>query len=178
LTDTPHAAHQFTATTNAAVAQARLVARDAVAKIDAGTYGFEAWGRSLLTFFDIVARGSATHFKTASTAEVCCGPSSPQEAAACGMGPSDPIFVPADHDYSRQLSIIASFQRVGTQVKIPDNLIRFQPPVLAAGATSFVVYVQDAQYIGRSYTGTVRLTRVPNSLAPTGYVDCVVTVEL
>jgi len=178
LTDSPHAAHQFTATTNAAVAQARLVARDAVAKIDAGTYGCEAWGQSLMTFFDIVARGSATHFKTATTADVCCGPLSPQEAAACGMGPSDPIFVTADPDYSRQLSIIASFQRVGTEVKIPDNLIRFQPPVLAAGATSFVVYVQDARYIGRSYTGKVRLTKVANNLTPTGYVDCPVTVEL
>ena len=178
MTDSPHAAHQFTATTNAAVAQARLVARDAVAKIDAGTYGCEDWCRSLITFFDIVARGSATHFKTATTAHVCFGPSSPQEAAACGLGPSDPIIVTADPDYSRQLSITASFQRVGTQVKIPDHLIRFEPPVLAAGATSFVVYVQDAQYIGRSYTGTVRLTPVPNNLAPTSYKEGSVTVEL
>ena len=178
MTDSPHAAHQFTATTNAAVAQARVVARDAVAKIDAGAYGCEDWCRSLITFFDIVARGSATHFKTATTAHVCCAPLSPQDAAACGMGPSDPIFVTADPNYSRQLSIAGSFRRVGTQVTIPDNLIRFQPPVLAAGATSFVVYVQDAQYIGRSYTGTVRLTTVPNNLAPTGHVDWLVNVEL
>jgi hypothetical protein len=178
LTDSPHAVHHFTATTNAAVAQSRLIARDAVAKIDAGTYGCEDWCRSLITFFDIVARGSATHFKTATTAPVCCGPSSPQQTTECGMGPSDPIFVPVDHDYSRQLSIITPFQRVGTQVTIPNSLIRFQPPILAAGATSFVVYVQDAQYIGRSYTGTVRLTTMTNNLAPTSQVDCLVTVEL
>ena len=178
MTDSPHAAHQFTATTNAAVAQARLIARDTVAQIDAGTYGCEDWCRSMFTFFDIVARGSATHFKTATSAHVCCGPGASQEAAACGMGPSDPYFVAADPEYSRQLSIIASFQRVGTQVSIPDNMIRFEPPVLSAGATSFVVYVRDPQYIGRSYTGRVRLTRMTNNLAPTGHVDCVVTVEL
>jgi hypothetical protein len=177
VTESPDAIRQFTATTNAAVAQARLIAQDAVAQIDAGTYGCEAWGQSLLKLFDIVARGSATHFQTAMS-QAYCGTSSTTETWPCGMQPSDPISVPADNDYSRQLSVAVPFTRVGGQMSIPDNMIGFQPAVLAAGATSFAVYLKDVQYIGASYTGTVRLTRITSNLAAEGFTDEVVTVEL
>lgn len=176
MTDSPDAIQQFTATTNAVVAQAQLVAQDAVTQINAGTYGCEAWGRSLLTLFDIVAPGSATHFQIA-ISQACCG-TSPSEETLCGMEPSDPISVPADNDFSRQLSVAVPFTRVGGQVSIPNNLIGFQPTVLAAGATSFAVYLRDVEYIGASYTGTVRLSRITSNLASAGFVDRVVTVEL
>ncbi len=186
MTDSPDAIQQFTATTNTAVAQAQLAAQDAVAQINAGTYGYQAWGRSLLTLFDIVARGSATHFQTA-ISQACCGTPPPEETPSCGMEPSDPISVPADNDFSRQLSVAEPFTRVGGQVSIPNNLIGFRcpptappqdPAVLAAGATSFAVYLRDVQYIGASYTGTVRLSRITSNLASAGFVDWVVTVEL
>ncbi len=175
MTESPNAAHQFTATTNSAVAQARLVARDAVAQIDAGTYGCEAWGRSMLTLFDVVARGSATQFKTV-TSHACCGTWSTKET--CGMGLSDPIFVAADDDFSRRLTIAVAFTQVGGQVSIPNNLIGFEPPVLTAGATSFSLYLRDAQYIGASYRGTVRLTTISSNLAPVVPLDWAVAVEL
>ncbi len=176
MTDSPDAIQQFTATTNAAVAQARLVAKDAVSQIDAGTYGCEAWGRSVVKLFDIVARGSATHFKTA-TAHGCC-PTTPTQESPCGMQPSDPISVPADKDYSRQLSVQGPFTRVGGQENIPNDKIGFHPDVLPAGVTTFSVCLLDAQYMGASYTGTVRLTRITSNLAPAAFVDRVVVVEL
>jgi hypothetical protein len=183
VTDSPTAIAQFTATTNAAVGQAQQVAQQAVAQIDAGTFGCEAWCQSLLNFFNIVAQGSATHFQTA-ISQPCCGTSPAQETPSCGMQPSDPISVPADNEFSRQLSVAAPFTRVGGQLSIPNSMIGFQtdvgskPDVLAAGATSFAVYLRDAQYIGASYTGTVRLSRITNNLASAGYADVVVTVEL
>jgi hypothetical protein len=175
LTDSPDAVRQFTATTNAAVAQARLVAKDAVSQIDAGTYGCEAWCRSLVKLFDIVARGSATHFKTA-VSHGCC-PTTPTHEWQCGMQPSDPISVPADN-YLRHLSVQVPFTRVGGQESIPNDKIGFQPTDLPAGATTFSVYLLDAQYMGASYTGTVRLTTITSNLAPASFVDRVVTVEL
>ena len=176
MTKTPDTVRQFTATTNAAVAQARVLAKDTVAQIDAGTFGCEAWGRSMIKFFDIMVRGSATHFKTA-TAHGCCPTASTQETWACGMQPVE-VSVPADKDYSRQLSIQAQFTRVGGQDTIPNAKIAFLSSVLAAGATTFSIRLLDAQYMGVSYTGTVRLTRITSSLAPANHTDEVVTVTL
>ena len=175
MTDSPDTFQQFTATTNAAVAQARHVAKDAVSQIDAGTFGCEAWGRSVVKLFDIVARGSATHFKTA-MAHGCC-PTSPTQQWPCGMQPVD-VSVPADQDYSRRLSVQVPFTRVGGQENIPNDKIGFPSTVLAAGQTTFSVYLLDAQYMGASYTGTIRLTRITSNLAPAAFVDRVVTVEL
>jgi hypothetical protein len=176
LTDTPDAVRQFTATTNAAVAQARVLAKDTVAQIDAGTFGCEAWGRSMIKLFDIMARGSATHFKTA-IAHGCCPTAPDQEACECGMQPVE-VSVPADKDYSRKLSVQVQFQRVGGDETIPNDKIPFVSDVLAAGDTTFSVRLLDAQYMGASYTGTVRLTRVTSNLAPASSTDEVVTVEL
>jgi hypothetical protein len=182
MTDSRDAVQQFTATTDAAVAQARLLAQDAVAQIDAGTYGCEAWGRSLVQLFDIVARGSATHFQTA-VSHGCCGAVSSGSSGSCegqcGVQPCDPIDVhQVDDNFSRGLSIAAALTRVGGGVSIPPNMIGFEPAVLAAGATSFAVYLKDVQYIGASYTGTVRLTRVTSDPGSVGYVDQPITVEL
>ncbi|BBZ45202.1 hypothetical protein [Mycobacterium parmense] len=177
MSESPDTVRQFTATTNAAVAQARLLADDAVAQIDAGTFGCEAWGRSMVKFFDIVARGSASHFRTAVAHG--CGTTAPTQEAACGLQPSGPIHVAADPGYSRQLSIQQQFTQVGGQVGIPDSKIAFHPTnVLAAGATSFSVRLLDARYMGASYTGTVRLTTLTGNLVPASYVDRLVTVEL
>jgi len=176
LTETPDTVRQFTATTNAAVAQARVLAKDTVAQIDAGTFGCEAWGRSMMRLVDIMVRGSATHFKTAMSHDCCPSPST-QETFACGLQPVE-VSVPADKDYSRQLSIQAQFTRVGGQETIPKDKITFLSTVLAAGATTFSVRLLDAQYMGISYTGTVRLTRITGSLAPASHTDEEVTVTL
>jgi hypothetical protein len=176
MTDSRDAVQEFTKTTNAAVGQVRLVAKDAVAQIDAGTYGCEAWGRSMIKLFDIMARGSATHFQIA-ISDGCC-PTSSTGGATCGMQPCDPIPVAADNDFSRELSVAVPFTRVGGQVTIPPNLIGFKPAVLVAGATSFAVYLRNPQYMGASYTGTVRLTRVTTNPADAGFTDEVVTVVL
>lgn len=175
---------QFNATTNAAVGQAQQVAQQTVEQIDAGTFGCEAWCQSLLKFFNIVAQGSATHFQTA-ISQQCCGSSSPEDPTqGCGMQPSDKIFVDPDNEFSRQLSVAVPFSRVGGQVTIPTNLIGFEAAgaqggsVLPPGETSFQIYLRDPQYIGLSYTGTVRLTRITSSAASARSVDKVVTVEL
>jgi hypothetical protein len=174
-----HTAAQFTATTNAAVAQSRVLAKEAVAQIDAGTFGCEAWGRSMMRFFDIVARGSAGHFKTAIAHG--CGSGAQTQEFPCGLQPSDPVSVPADAGYSRQLSIQGQFTQVGGTGVIPNSQIVFHPSdVLAAGAKSFSIRLLDAQYMGASYTGTVRLTTVTNNVSGSGTNSVVhpVTVEL
>ena len=176
MTETPDTVRQFTATTNAAVAQARVLAKDTVAQIDAGTFGCEAWGRSMIKLFEIMARGSATHFKTAMSHD-CCPTSSTQETFACGLQPVE-VSVPADKDYSRQLSVQAQFTRVGGQESIPNDKIAFLSNVVAVGGTTFSVRLLDAQYMGASYTGTVRLTRITGSLASASHTDEVVTVTL
>jgi hypothetical protein len=177
MTNSRDAVQQFTATTNTAVSQARLVAQDTVAQINAGTYGCEDWCRSMVKLFDIVARGSATHFQTA-ISHGCCGTSSVGDTC-CGLEPSDEVRVEkVDNDSERAFSIVVPFTRVGGQVTIPSNLIAFKPNTLAAGATSFRVCLLNAQYIGASYTGTVRLTRTASHLPPAPPVDQVVTVEL
>jgi hypothetical protein len=92
------------------------------------------------------------------------------------MTPSDPISVQADPAFPRRLSVYGYFARVGApHVTLPPGAIQFQPANLPAGATSFAVYLTDAQYIGESYTGTVRLT---GGMGSPGYVDVPVTVEL
>jgi hypothetical protein len=176
LTESPDAVRQFTATTNAAVAEAGVLAKDTVAQIDAGTFGCEAWGRSMIKLFDIMARGSATHFKTA-VSHGCCPTTPTQEAYPCGLQPVE-ISVPADNNYSRQLSVQAQFTRVGGPDAIPNNKIAFLSNVLAAGKTTFSVRLLDGQYMGASYTGTVRLTRLTSNFAPASYTDEVVTVTL
>ncbi len=177
MTDSHSTVHQFTATTNAAVAQARVVAKDAVTQIDAGTYGCEAWCRSMVKMFDIMARGSAMHFKTA-VSHGCCHTSSTAQAWPCGMKPSDPIAVPADKDFARHPSVAVSFTRVGGKETVPDDAIGFYPAVLPAGATRFSVYLKDPKYMGASYTGTVRLTTITSNLAPTSFVEHPVAVVL
>jgi hypothetical protein len=107
----------------------------------------------------------------------CFSTPSTQETWACGMQPVE-VSVPADKDYSRQLSIQAQFTRVGGQETIPNGKIAFLSNVLAAGATTFSIRLLDAQYMGVSYTGTVRLTRITSSLAPANHTDEVVTVTL
>lgn len=176
MTESPDAVRQFTATTNAAVAQARVLAQDTVAQIDAGTFGCEAWYRSMMKFFDIMARGSANHFKTA-VAHGCCPTTPAQEAYPCGMQPAE-ISVAADNQYSRQLSVQAQFTQVGGDEKIPNNKIAFLSNVLAAGKTTFSVRLLDGEYMGASYTATVRLTRLTSNFAPASYTDEVVTVTL
>jgi hypothetical protein len=178
MTNSRDAIQQFTETTNAAVSQARLVAQDTAAQINAGTYGCEDWCRSMVKLFDIVARGSATHFQTA-VSHGCCGTSSCEDGS-CGLEPSDQVRVDkdkVDNDSERAFSIVVPFTRVGGTASIPSNLIAFKPNTLAAGAKSFSVRLLDAQYIGASYTGTVRLTRTASSLPP-ATVDQLVTVEL
>ena len=90
------------------------------------------------------------------------------------MAPSDPVSVQTDPVSQRQLSIAVPFTRVGApNVTVPPGVIHFKPAQLPPGATSFAVYLTDAQYIGKSYTGTVRLT------GPMGSpIDVPVTVEL
>ena len=176
MTNSRDAIQQFTDTTDAAVAQARLVAQNTVAQIDAGTYGCEDWCRSMVKLFDIVARGSATHFQTA-VSHGCCGTSSIDDTC-CGLEPSDAIGVQeVDNTSERAYSIVVPFTRVGGTASIPSNLIAFEPKTLPAGAKSFTVRLLDAQYMGASYTGTVRLARTPNNPAAPP-VDQVVTVEL
>jgi hypothetical protein len=186
VTDSSTAVAQFTATTNAAVGQAQQVAQQAVAQIDAGTFGCEAWCQSMLTLFNIVARGSATHFQTAISQQWCgsCEASPMGQTSGCGLQPSDAIFVDPDNNFSRQLSVAVPFRQVGGQMTIPTTLIGFvaahetDPGVLPPGATSFKVYLRDPKYIGLSYTGTVRLTRITSNVASALSVDKVVTVEL
>ncbi len=176
MTETPDAVRQFNATTNAAVAQARQLAKDTVSQIDAGTFGLEAWNRSMVKFFDIIARGSATHFKTA-VAHGCCPRAQCQGECACGMHPVH-VSVPADQQYSRKLTVQVQFQQVGGDETIPANQVAFVSDILAPGDTTFSMRLLDAHYMGASYTGTVRLTRITANLAPAAYTDEVVTVEL
>jgi hypothetical protein len=176
LTESVDAVAQFTATTNAAVAQARTLASDTVAQIDAGTFGCEAWARSMIKFFDIMARGSATHFQTA-VAHQCCPTAPSQEARPCGMKPVE-ISVTADNNYSRQLSIQQQFTQVGGSLAIPNAKVAFLSNVVAAGATTFSMRLLDAQYMGHSYTATIRLTTMTSNFAPASYTDEVVTVTL
>lgn len=176
MTESPDAIAQFTATTNAAVAQARALASDTVAQIDAGTFGCEAWGRSMIKFFDIIARGSAAHFHTV-IAHNCCPTTANQEAYPCGMHPVEVSVVP-DKNYSRQLSIQQQFTEVGGSEVIPNAKIAFSSTVLAAGATSFSVRLLDAHYMGRSYTATIRLTTMTSNFAPASHTDHVVTLTL
>jgi hypothetical protein len=176
LTESLDAVAQFTATTNAAVAQARTLASDTVAQIDAGTFGCEAWGRSMIKLFDIMARGSATHFKTA-IAHNCCPAAPSQDVYPCGMQPVE-ISVAADNNYSRQLSIQQQFTQVGGSESIPNAKIPFLSNVLAAGATSFSMRLLDAYYMGRSYTATIRLTTMTSNFTAASSTDEVVTVTL
>jgi hypothetical protein len=155
-------AAQFTAVTTRTVEQAQQVAANAVAQLDAGHFGCEAWCQSLLTLFNIMAQGAAAQLQTV-VSQPCCGPSPcgcggvPNTGPlTCGMAPSDPISVQADPVFPRQLSVAVPFTRVGAPHEtLPPGAIQFQPNTLPAGATSFAVYLTEARYIGKSYTGTV-----------------------
>lgn len=173
-------AGRLTATTNTAVAQAQTVARDTVQRLDDGTFCCEDWCRSILTMFNIMAQGSAAHLQTV-LSEPCCTCACSDAAngePCCGLQPSAPIHVAADATYDRQLSVVAPFTRVGGTVAIPVIKTGFRPAVLPSGATTFAIVLGDARYIGASYTGTVRLTRITTDPTAVGWVDVVVNADL
>lgn len=143
---------KFTTTTDGAVDQAYDIAKRVVQQVDDGSYGVDAWAQSMWQLFDIVTRGSAAHFGTA-IAGPCFGESSDEIPA------SEPIAVSPDKSFARQLSIVTSFQRVGSNLVIPDGLVRFLPIVLGPGESSFRIRVTDTQYLGAFYQGQVRLSR-------------------
>jgi len=87
--------------------------------------------------------------------------------------PSEPIEV-APTTYPRQLQAQGPFVRVGLpSVTVPVSVIGFDPPFLPAGFTQFQVVLEDYNYVGANYTGTILVGT--QSLVPD---EMVVTVGL
>ncbi len=180
MSHTAKFAGRFTATTNTAVAQAQTVARQTVERLDDGSFCCEDWCRSMLAMFNIMAQSSAAYLQTA-LSEPCCACACFGAAAGepcCGLQPSAPIHVAADATHDRQLSVVAPFTRVGGTTTIPVNLTSFSPAILLSGATTFAIVLGDARYIGASYTGTIRLTRITKDPTAAGWVDVVANADL
>lgn len=138
-----------------AVAQARDLATRTAQQMDAGEFGLDAMTRSMSQFFDIIARGSAAHFKTA-----IAGP--------CFSGGADTIPEAEEEidleqvrDWPRQISIEKPFKDIARpDVVIPNYSVVLAPLVVPAKAARFTLKVRltDSQFIGRNYTARLAFT--------------------
>jgi hypothetical protein len=158
-----------------AVEQARDLATRTAQQMDAGEFGIDAMTRSMSQFFDIVARGSATHFKTA-----IAGPCFSAGADAIPVAEEEVILEQAK-DYPTKISIAKPFKDIARpDVVIPNYSVVLVPPlVVPANAKKFTlkVLLKDTQYIGRNYTAKLAFTEIGEpSLMRRDYQD--VTVAL
>jgi hypothetical protein len=91
--------------------------------------------------------------------------------------PSEPISVPKDDQYARQLSVAPGGSFVSVvppAVTIPDHLIDFVPDVIPPGVEFIRIGVRDHDFSPKKYRGTVRLRNVSTG----SHVDIQVTPGL
>lgn len=140
-----------------AVAQARDLATSTAKQMDAGEFGIDAMTRSMSQFFDIVARGSAAHFKTA-----IAGPCFSGAADTIPEAEEEIVLEPA-RDWPRQISIEKPFRDIARPgIVIPNYSVVLTPLVVPANAASFTLKVRlkDSQFIGRNYTARLAFTEI------------------
>ncbi len=149
-------AEKFRDITDGAVDQARDLARQTAQQMDDGEYGLDAWTKSMSTFFDIIAKGSSAHFKTA-IAGPCFGTGPDQIPAS-----EEEVSLTEVRDWPRKISIDRPFKDIARpEVVIPNHLVVLAPIVVAAKAVRFTLKVRlkDTRYIGRNYTARLALTQ-------------------
>lgn len=79
--------------------------------------------------------------------------------------PSQDVIVTAV-DYERTLTADTQFTRIGQPTKVlPANKISFDRATLKAGETTFKVLVNDYNFLGSNYSGTVKLSPTAGALA-------------
>lgn len=136
--------------------------QEAAKEIDAGTFSLDDRIKAMHHLFELSVQGWAGLVQA-----VVSGPNCGVKGDAAPAA-SDPITVPANPTYPRNIEVATSFVQIGDDtVQIPDYQIAFIPPVLKAGATQFQMAVKDPNLGGRAYHGAVRLTTVtPTGTAP------------
>jgi hypothetical protein len=127
----------------------------------AGNWGADAWITLIHNLIDAQLRAYATFFSTSLSAAF------PTTTKLKKPRPSAPVHVDPK-DYPRAFRP-SGFVRLGLpQQKLPDDCLRFYPPVLKANDTEFRVGLYDFDYVGANYTGTIDLVRTdaPAGAAP------------
>jgi hypothetical protein len=138
-------------------------AKAAAKDIDAGTYSLDDRIKAMHRLFALSVQGWAALVQAAVS-----GPAFGVKWDAAPT-PSEPIAVPADPKYRRNIEVATSFAQVGDpSTVIPNTQIKFIPDVLDVGATQFQIAVKNPDLGGRSYTGAVRLTAITPAGAPPG----------
>jgi hypothetical protein len=138
------------------------VAEKALDRIAAGDYDAAAWSRTVADLYGI----SLTRYAECARKFTGQADDSPSQSVE--------LKVPVDKENARKLEIV-SMARVGIpSMTVPGHLVSFDPPVLAAGETSFDICVDDADYTGYTYVARVYLHKLGiNPSAPVGQ-----TIEL
>jgi hypothetical protein len=147
---------QYAAIARQMVTDAGTVALQAANEMDNGTFGADAWGRSVIRLSDIALMGSV---EVAQLIAAC--PDAPTSADTI----SKSVAIAPDSRFERKLSIGKPFTRIGKTTTIPNDRIALQPSVLKRGETEFKVVVRRTGLLRAHYRGTVRL--VPTN-PPTG----------
>ncbi|BBY08048.1 hypothetical protein [Mycobacterium noviomagense] len=143
--------------------QIAATAKAAAKEIDAGAYNLDDRIKAMHRLWALSVQGWAAWVQAAVSGP---GFSVKWDAAPA---PSEPIPVAADPKYRRNIEVTTSFTQVGDpSTVIPNNQIKFIPPVLDAGATQFQIAVMNPDLSGRAYTGEVRLTAITPAGTPPG----------
>lgn len=143
--------------------QIAATAKAAAKEVDAGTYSVDDRIKAMHRLFVLAVQGWAALVQAAVS-----GPGFGVKWDAA-PAPSEPIPVPADPKYQRNIEVATSFTQVGDpSTVIPNNQIKFIPEVLDVGATQFQIAVKNPDLGGRSYTGEVRLTTITPAGTPPG----------
>jgi hypothetical protein len=140
--------------------QMRAVTRDAAKQNDAGTLGMDGWIQTMHKMIDVGVRTYAALLETA-----VAGPWWTE--ASPGEPPTSEKIEVQSQPYPRKFTIVEPFARVGLPwVKIPNDVIRFEPEILPRGAEEFKIGLKDYDFCGANYTGTIRLSPAWSSGPP------------
>ena len=168
-------AEKFRDITVDAVDQAGDLARQTAQQMDDGEYGLDAATRSMSKFFDIIAKGSAAHFRTA-IAGPCFSLGTDEIPAA-----EEDVDLTQVRAWPRKISIDKPFKDlVRPGVVIPNRLVTLTPLVVPAEAVRFTLKVRlkDTAYFGRNYTARLALTQTTGASGNPQVDYQVVTVAL
>ena len=138
--------------------QVSAVARDWAKENDAGTWGVDGWVRTIHNLIELQVTAYAAFLNSIVTGSAWAEPAAEPLL-------SEPIDVTAQ-SYPRTFTIVEPFVRLGLPpTQIPNHFIAFDPPVLPHGATRLQVTLNNYDFIGSNYTGTIGLCK---ATAPSG----------
>jgi hypothetical protein len=129
------------------------VAKDVFDSMHAGTYGADSYAKAMGRLFIISMEGSLGLVDAAMTAAGLVEGKGPRPIRQVDSA----TLVVAASDQQRPITVTTPFTRSTPNEAIASALITFQPPILPANQTTFVVSVNATDLPSGLYVGVVRV---------------------